>query len=283
MRNIFSLFSKPRPASIEPVAFSDIVQQRQCLIVRFAGNFAADWAIVSMINGWQTRFRRIELFFPDEYLSFALTLPFQPHVRVHPANAMVDLPSGSMVIDLDPLAPIPPAPGSAVLSAKPGANLQIDPFPQDSAGWIRLLSGLFRLDPEVVAPVPNTEPSKTLYQELFGNTFPDVLICLKQKAPKNRVQEVVTFLKQTLSANVYLQAPMKYKLDLPNFQEITTSDFLELYHYAQACAVTITDQPDLFADLPPEVFPWDEFYGGSTYDPVRSNELTAILTSMIKR
>jgi hypothetical protein len=280
MINLKSLFAKPTyPA--DPVAFTEILETRRCWAVRLSGDPDLDWPLLTLVHGWQTRFQQIELFVPSVFLEFVRALPFMVHVRVEAADSGTTVPAGSFVLDLEPRTPLLEAPGSAVLSPKPGANLQLDPAPKTGLDWLRLLSALLRIPLEVTVPIPKIQPDGR--DLLIDNTFPHVYIHLQRKYRKTQVLDVLAFLKQNLSVNIYLEAPAKYNFDLPGFVEFDNSDLFCRYAFARATDLTISDGESFLVDLPLRFMAWDHLKPEALNEESQNAELTNELRSLLMR
>jgi hypothetical protein len=279
MLNLKSLFGRPKLHDSEPVAFTEILQCRRSWVIRFSGDPALDWPLLALVNGWQTRFHRIQLLVPDEYLEFVKAMPFQLHVRVESSAQDSDIPSGSLVLDLDPVKPVLTPNGCAILSSKSGANLQITPGPSNGGEWRARLGELLQLQVEAVQPIPKVRPDHR--NMLIDNSFPHILIHLQDKVKKPQVLEAITFLKQNFSANVYLEGAAKYRFDLPGFVEFESPDLMTRYAFALACDLTVADPSSILSGLPMRSICWSRFSPAALADPIRNAELAADLRSLL--
>ncbi|RLC51875.1 MAG: hypothetical protein DRI23_04110 [Candidatus Cloacimonadota bacterium] len=246
IRNVFSRRSVP-----EPHNFSQLISGRERLIVFLPDDVLDSYQILCHLVVWKDLFKEMLIFVPQYSHTFFSRFNIGSNVKYVVFSFEKAPLIGSSILNFSLEKSIEKylknCKGSTIVDSSNKSNLQFIPYPKSALEILEKFAGFSNL------PFQETHISFELTkaehftnkQKYFHNRFPDFVLNISSNVSSKKLDNLISNLKLSFSANIYLTHRSIKNSNFPNLESIELETLLQLYQYAISCNLFLTTDASL--------------------------------------
>lgn len=235
-----------KKSTAEPHNFSQLISGRDRLIVFLPDDVFDSYHILTHVAVWKDIFKEIIVFVPRYYHSFFSKFEISNNLKYDTYTSEQIPLIGSTILNFSREKGIEKylrtCKNSTIVDTTNNANLQFIPSPRSAEEIVEKFAGFADLPFDKIHLSFELTQSEHFNnkQKYFHNRFPDYVLDISSNIPTRQLDKLISNLKLSFSANVYLTQKSIKNPNYPNLECIELETFLQLFQYAVSCNMFLT-------------------------------------------
>lgn len=241
IENIFK-----RKAVVEPHNFSQLISSRERLIVFLPEDVLESYNVLTFVAPWIDVYKEILVFVPQFSFSFFARFEISDNLKYATFSAEQEPLSRSSILNLNDRRQIEKylhlCEDSTIVNTGGNSNLQFVPSPKSARELVEKFAGFAALPfsmKKLSFELTQTEISNNK-QKYFHNRFPDFVLDVEDHIATKKMDDLVSNIKLSFSANIYLTHKSIKLASYPNLESLELENLMQFFYYAVSCHLFLT-------------------------------------------